>query len=125
VTEEGEVVDLGPIHLTAGSDATIKPTVEHSSAEGAQAFSIERRKHDQRVAAEEHKREEQRKNNELRWHQEKMRFYAVLFVLGLAFIFGIIAGVFADNTGTRRFGQGVVTLIVGGIVGYPTGRSGK
>ncbi len=67
MTEEGEVVDLGPIHLTAGSDATIKPTVEHSSAEGAQAFSIERRKHDQRVAAEEHKREEQRKNNELRW----------------------------------------------------------
>ncbi len=49
----------------------------------------------------------------------------MLFVLGLAFIFGIIAGVFDDYTGTRRFGQGVVTLIVGGIAGYLTGRSGK
>lgn len=37
--------------------------------------------------------------------------------------FGV--GAFADNGGTREWAQGLVTVLIGGLVGFLTGRALK
>jgi hypothetical protein len=129
VTDEGPVVDSGPISLSAEGDLAANSTLQGSSAEGQQTFSIERGRHELRAADAAHRREEQRKDNELRRHREKVVFYVVVGILVAGLVVGFIVAVEADNADTRRWAQGIVTLlfggIVGGITGYFTGRSGK
>ena len=125
MTDEGRIVESGPIPLSAEGDVTANPTLERSSAEGKQTFSIEQSKQEVKAADAAHRREEQRKDNELRRHREKVLFYVVVAVMAIGLVAGFLVGTFADNADTRRFGQGLVVIIFGAVAGYFTGRAAK
>ena len=103
-------------------------------------FSLERAKFEERALAAAHRRqleaeeaqlrrEETRKDNDLRRRRELIGFYvavgASLVVLAISFVVAVAA----ENDGVRNWSQGIVTLVMGGIVGglagYLTGRSTK
>lgn len=46
-----------------------------------------------------------------------------LMVAGL--VAGLLVATMAQNPETRRFGQAIVTLLLGAVAGYFTGRAGK
>ena len=142
-SEEPRYVDSDPIHLSASADITSNPTVERSSAEGQQEFSVARGKHELKVEADAHKRqieratlehqqEQDRKDNDARREREakelaaRLRRDDIVFMLvvggtiaGLAV--GVLAALGSSNETTQRWGQALVTLIIGGLVGYFTG----
>ena len=120
---------------TSGTSATSGELfVVEGSIGGPQEFLLEREEHQLKAASEAHKREMQRqrldqeldeacKNSDLRRFQQRTLFVVVLFVVGLGLIFGSFIATLPDNGDTRRFGQAIVTLLLGAIAGYLTGRN--
>jgi hypothetical protein len=115
----GQVV-TGSLHLSAGSSE-----FRESSAQGQQTFSVEVSREIQRSADAQHRREEQRKDNDARRHRENVLFYVVIIVMVACLLTGFAMITMSENTETRRTGQSIVTLILGAVAGYFTGRAGK
>ncbi len=118
---------LGAAHLSGSS-------FRESRAEGEQAFSHERSEHERRVQSAERKFEldrlklehlqaQERLHSASQRQREMMGFYVVVGVV----VVGLALG--PTLARTRRWAQGLVTLLIGGIVGglagYFTGKVGK
>lgn len=140
----GVVTGKGVVGSAVSSGGSFKD----SRAEGEQSFSIERGEHELKtVTAErayrldrmrlEHELEEQKAENRARREREareeterRKRDDVIYWLIVAAIIVGIVVGGAASfvsqNDATQRWGQSLVTLIVGGLVGYVTGsRAGK
>jgi len=97
------------------------PTVERSSAQGQQAFSVEQSRQEVRAADAQHRRDEAQKDNELR--RQLIRYFSVmaLLVVGSAFVFGIVLGVVVDDNDIQNAGISLVGTIVGAVIGAIAG----
>jgi hypothetical protein len=86
-------------------------------------------RHQMELDEAEHRREEERKDNDDRRMRDRIAFGFLVGVLVVVLVLGLTVGTQANNVDTRAWGQSLVTLIVGGIVGgfagYVTRRSGK
>jgi len=129
VTDEGRIVESGPISLSAESDATANPTLERSSAEGQQTFSVERGKHELKAAADKHKQDEEKKDNKARRQREGILFGVVLLVVLASWVTGFGMALFAENDWRQALGRDIVFLVLGGLLGgvagYFTGKAAK
>ncbi len=103
-------------------------------------WDVERAEHDRKVAAEQHRRglvverqvhelEQARKDNDQRRKQQM-----ALFVVGIGvtvLMLGVALGsiFFVEDEGTKEWARSIATLIVGGmvggVIGYVTGKPGK
>ncbi|MBA3643142.1 MAG: hypothetical protein H0W59_03630 [Chloroflexia bacterium] len=122
---------LGSAHLRSGDSE-----FRESRAEGTQELSLAHaeldlksvtaeREHQLKRFRVESQIEEERKENERRRARERVLFYVVVFLMVAGLIVGVLLATSAQNAETRRFGQGIVTLILGAVAGYFTGRAGK
>lgn len=72
-----------------------------------------------------HKREETTRDNE----QRRNIVYAVVLVVIAGLVVGSLVGTMAENDTTRTWAQGIVTLLLGGLLGavggYFTAKAGK
>lgn len=124
---------LGAAHLSGSS-------FRESRAEGEQAFSKEQSEHERRVQSAErkfeldrlkleHQQEQERLHSASQRHREVIGFYVVVGVVVIGLAVGSYVGTNAENAETRNWAQGMVTLLIGGIVGglagYTTGKVGK
>ena len=66
MSEEKRIVDSGPTPLSADLDMVVNPTVERSSAQGAQTVGVLQTREEIEAANAAHRREEERKDNEAR-----------------------------------------------------------
>lgn len=119
-----------------GGEDESAPSFTGSRIEGQQSFSLERGEHELRSATAERKYqldrlrtesqiEEERKENERRRERERVLFYVVISLMVGGLVVGFLMATRAQDADTRRFGQGIVTLILGAVAGYFTGRAGK
>jgi len=133
-------VHEGAANLEAQALLSADASVVESTTEGVQTFSIERQQlalkaedaaHKRRLAEKriQHELDEATKENDQRRLREMIGFRVVVGTVVLGLVVGFSVDVEADNADTRRFAQGLVTLlfggIVGGLAGYFTGRVGK
>jgi uncharacterized membrane protein YraQ (UPF0718 family) len=106
-----------------------------TTIQGKQTFSQEQSEFELKAETEAHKRamelaehqlklEERRKDNDLR----RFCFKLVLFLLIGVLVTAALVAVFNSDADTRKWAQGIVTVLVssllGGIVGYFTGKAG-
>lgn len=84
-------------------------------------FSAPRAQAERDLRDREFRHQEERKDNDLR--RVIIRVVGV-FLLVVSVLSGAI-GTFADNSGTREWAQGIVTILIGGFVGFLTGRAVK
>lgn len=118
-----------------------------SSAEGPQTFAIApgdqiklataAHKQRQETVRLDHELAERQKDNDARRAREareevdrRKRDNVIYWLIVVAIVVGIVvggaAGFLSQNDATPRWGQSLVTLIVGGLVGYVTGsRAGR
>jgi hypothetical protein len=123
---------------SASGDLTVSGLTFKENQQGD--WTVERAKHELRAETTarkleldaerlRHEIEEEKQDNAQRRHRDQFAFYVVVGVLVGILIVGIWIGIQADNSDTRAWGQSLVTLIVGGIVGglagYVTGKGGK
>ena len=111
------------------ADALVAPEITTSRAQGRQYFSAQRAAHELETERTRHHLTEEVKENQHRRDLERKAFWFILLVLSAALVAGFRVAVEADNASTRIWGQGLWTLIVGGLVGaaggYATGKRGK
>jgi len=127
----------GGVHGTSEATAAL---VVGSTSGGDQTFSLERGEHELKVQTQAHKREmererlqlereETRKDNDQRRSQLTTLFVVVIAIIVVGLVAGLLIGTLAFDEDTRRFGQGLVTLLLGGVAGalagYVSGRSGR
>jgi hypothetical protein len=115
-----------------------------SRAEGPLTFSLERSKHELQAQSATHRQyvermriqhelEELRKDNDARRAREaeqdrnqQVRDRAIFWLSIVGVILGLgagsVAGFIIEDEFTQRWGQSLITLIVGGLIGYFTGR---
>ena len=86
-----------------------------------QSFSGARAESARADKEQEHRHEEARKDNA----QRRLITNAVSAFLAAATVAAFVIAIGADNDGTRGWGQGLVTLLIGGFVGFVTGRAAK
>jgi hypothetical protein len=124
-------------HLQARGDVTADLTAfTDSSIQGRQSWSQEQAKHELRATSEAHKHsiELERQKHELREAtkdnaQRRLAFNVVVGVLLAILVVSLFLAIQSENGTTRAWAQGVVSSVMGGIVGavagYFTGKSGK
>lgn len=144
---EREVRGEAPIGASTGLtiNAAVDSSFKESRAEGDQNLILARRKHELQAQTATHKQflermklehelEETRKDNDARRAREvkqdvdKQTREQVIFRLALAgiviaFALSCVAVLVVDDEVISRWGQSVFALIVGGFVGYFTGRN--
>jgi hypothetical protein len=131
VSEEGEDLKQGRIiegsaHLPASSSLTASGTVIRGSRSvGGQTWSIEYGQWQIEAADAEPKREEERKDNDLR--RFCLRLLVILLVVVLVVSAGV--GVLNEEPTTRQWAQNIVTTLIGdllgAIAGYFTAKGGS
>jgi hypothetical protein len=114
--------------------------VVEGEPEGRLAFSAELGQYELKAADAAHRRQvalaklqhdlaEQRLDNARRRQREMVGFFAVVGIAVVGLVVGFGVAVWSDNGDTRRWAQGLVTLlfggIVGGLAGYFTGKVGR
>ncbi len=113
------------VHDRSSWEQLLGPSIRNSSSQGTQTFSPEQAKHALETAESEHRRTEERKDNELRRFILKSFF---IFLLA-ALVVGVGISVGSANADTRRWAQGIVTLLIGTIAGavggYFTGKTDR
>lgn len=129
--------------LSVSPDPLRNPTLDSliagSQAEGAQNLAEQRKSdlqaHKQLIERTklDHELSEARKDSDARRDRESRRaaeelardrliFRLTIVGIALGLIAGCIAGFVIQDEFTQRWGQGLITLIFGGLVGYFTGR---
>jgi hypothetical protein len=108
-----------------------------SRAEGSQELSLTHRELDLKSATAERKHEldrlrveakitEEKEENKRRRERERVLFYVVVGVMVAGLVAGFFTATVSSDPDIRRFGQAIVTLILGAVAGYFTGsRVGK
>ena len=140
MTDQEPSTEARSDELGTGATTSTVSSVVNSSTAGEQTFSAERGRHELKVAAEEHNRQmerlrteqelaETREDNAQRRLREKIGFFVVVGIAVLGLGIGFAVAVESQNDDTRRWAQGLVTLlfggIVGGLAGYFTGKVGR
>lgn len=122
---------------------TADAVVVKGTVEGSQTASTDHGKYELKAAADEHKRQIERTRLEHQLEQERLdndarrdrearddaerrhREMVVFWLVVAATVVGLVAGggasFLSSDLVTQRWGQALVTLIVGGLVGYFTG----
>lgn len=82
--------------------------------------------HAQQLEAEQarHDREEFRKDNDQRRQLQKVMFSVVVGTIVGMLIISLVTSLAADSNQTKEWARSIVSLIVGGLAGYITGKSG-
>ena len=128
MTEDGPTEEPAPPSFR-NSRATGEPAV--ALALGAHELKAEAAAHKRRLDLMrlEHAQAQDAQERRDRRRREMIGFYVVVGIALLGLTVGFAVAVEADNEDTRRWAQGLVTLLFGGIVGdlagYFTGRVGK
>jgi heme A synthase len=98
--------------------------IRGSRSVGSQTWSVEYGQWQIEAADAEHKRTEEQKENELR----RFILRAIVVLLLVTFCAAAIVGVVNDDPSTRQWAQGIVTALLGGLLGaiggYFTAKSG-
>jgi hypothetical protein len=145
--ESPRIVDA-TVDLSASSGMTVTPlltsSIVGSQVQGDQTFSLEQSEHQLKAESEAHRRrlEQARADHDLaeakldndarrvreagenkaRLRHEEIIFWLIVVAVCGGLIGGFLGIFVATDADTRRWSQSLVTLIVGGLVGYFTGK---
>jgi F0F1-type ATP synthase assembly protein I len=128
VSDPRSTGEVAPHVLGAGrTEGLLSFEIKRQQQEVKSADAAHRRQMDAEAAA--HRREQEAADNALRRQREQGGFALVVAVTVVMLIAAVLIGLLADDAETRQWARGIVTLILGGIVGvlagYISGRRGK
>ena len=108
----------GSASLSAESSLSVSETViRGSSSVGNQTWTLEYGQWEIDYETAAHKREQEKKDNDLR----RLCFKVLLGLLVVIFIAAVLVASVNEDPGTREWAQTVVTTLVGGLLGALAG----